>query len=131
MTPNIEIPNFEIKEPTSETHRMNLTGDHIAGTIGGRAAMEQAIFKVLQTERYEHLIYSWDYGIETMDLYGEPMDYVESEIERRITEALTADSRILNVEEFEYADDKKGNLTVSFTVKTIFGDVKAERSVPS
>ena len=93
--------------------------------------MEQAIFKVLQTERYEHLIYSWDYGIETMDLYGEPMDYVESEIERRITEALTADSRILGVEEFEYADDKKGNLTVSFTVKTIFGDVKAERSVPS
>ena len=74
-------------------------------------------------------MYSWDYGIETIDLYGEPVSYVCPELERRITEALTWDDRIESVDNFEFNISQKGMIHVTFTVHTIFGDTEAEKEV--
>ena len=74
-------------------------------------------------------MYSWNYGIETLDLYGEPISYVCPELERRITEALLWDERIESVDNFEFDLPQKGVVHVSFTAHTIFGDVEAERTV--
>ena len=108
---------------------MNLDTGSIRGYTDGLDAMKQAIFKILQTERYQYIMYSWNYGIETLDLYGEPISYVCPELERRITEALLWDERIESVDNFEFDLPQKGVIHVSFTAHTIFGDVQAERTV--
>lgn len=121
--------DFELEEQPTYTYKMNLDTGSIRGYTDGLDAMKQAIFKILQTERYQYIMYSWNYGIETLDLYGEPISYVCPELERRITEALLWDERIESVDNFEFDLPQKGVVHVSFTAHTIFGHVEAERTV--
>ena len=94
--------DFEITEQPTHTYKMNLESNLIRGYTDGQEAMKQAIYKILNTERYQYVMYSWNYGIELLDLYGEPVSYVCPELERRITEALTWDDRIQSVDNFEF-----------------------------
>lgn len=121
--------DITIEEQPTRTYYMNLDRLHVRGYTDEQEAMKQAIFKILSTERYQYLIYSWNYGIETLDLLGEPVSYVCPELERRITEALLYDTRIQSVDNFEFQLPKKGVVCVTFTTHTIFGDVEAERTV--
>ena len=116
------------KQPTC-TYKMLLDRDLVRGYTDGIEAMKQAVYKILFTERYRHMIYSGNYGIELQDLFGQPVSYVCPELERRITEALTWDDRIDGVTDFEFDFPKKGVVHVAFTVHTVFGDFKAERGV--
>ena len=120
--------DFNIEEETSYTYKLNLDESIIAGFVDGLEAMKQAIYLILNIERYEYLIYSWNYGIELNDLYGQPIPFVLPELKRRITEALVQDSRILGVDNFSF-ETNKGKVHATFTVHTIFGDVEAERVV--
>lgn len=101
----------------------------INGTCDGLEAMKQAVFKILNTERYQHIIYSWDYGIELMDLFGEPVAYVCSELQRRITEALIQDDRIDSVDGFDFDVSEKRTVKATFTVHTSFGNLESEKVV--
>lgn len=121
--------DFEITEQPTKTYRMNLQTNRIRGYVDGQEAMKQVIYKILQTERYQYIMYSWNYGIETLDLYGEPVSYVCPELERRISEALLWDERIQSVDNFEFNISKKGVVHVTFTAHTTFGDVQAEKVV--
>ena len=121
--------DFEFEEQPTYTYKMNLDTGTIRGYTDGLDAMRQAIFKILQTERYQYVTYSWDYGVETLDLYGEPVSYVCPELERRITEALTWDERIKSVNNFEFDVIGKGAIHVSFVAHTVFGEVQAETKV--
>ena len=121
--------DFEIETQPTNTYKMELESNLIRGYTDGQEAMKQAIFKILSTERYQYVMYSWNYGIELIDLYGEPVSYVCPELERRITEALTWDERIESVYNFEFDTSKKGEVLVTFTAHTIFGDVTAEKVV--
>ena len=121
--------DFEIETQPTNTYKMELESSLIRGYTDGQEAMKQAIFKILSTERYQYVMYSWNYGIELIDLYGEPVSYVCPELERRITEALTWDERIESVDNFEFDTSKKGEVLVTFTAHTIFGDVTAEKVV--
>jgi hypothetical protein len=120
--------DFVIEEQPSKTYMMQKNDNIINGYCDELEAMKQAIYKILNTERYQYIIYSWDYGIETVDLFGEPVTYVCPELKRRIIEALTQDSRIQSVDAFSFEIDK-GKVHATFTVHTIFGDVEAERAV--
>lgn len=91
-------------------------------------AIKQAIRLILSCERYEYLIYSWDYGVELVDLIGQPMPYVMSELPRRITEALTTDDRINDVVDFEFEPHGK-KLYTTFTVVTDMGNIPTELEV--
>lgn len=121
--------DFEITEQPTHTYKMNLESNLIRGYTDGQEAMKQAIYKILNTERYQYVMYSWNYGIELLDLYGEPVSYVCPELERRIREALTWDDRIQTVDNFEFNISKKGEILVTFTAHTVFGDVVAEKMV--
>ena len=108
---------------------MDLNGDSVRGFVDEQEAMKQAIFRILNTERYQFIIYPWYYGIETIDLYGEPVTYVCPELERRITEALLIDTRIISVTDFEFDLEVKGVVHAMFTVNTIYGEIKADKGV--
>ena len=121
--------DFEFEEQPTYTYKMNLDTGTIRGYTDGQEAMKQAIYKILNTERYQYVMYSWNYGIELLDLYGEPISYVCPELERRITEALTWDERIKSVNNFEFDVIGKGAIHVSFVAHTAFGEVQAETKV--
>ncbi len=121
-------PDFEITLQPARTYRLNLNEMRVGGFIDGQEAMKQAIYKILNTERYDYLIYSWNYGSELAGLYGQPVPYVYSEIERRITEALQKDDRITEIRDFSFASIR-GKVTANFTVVTTEGDFQIEKEV--
>ena len=123
-----EINIQDYAEPTSRTYKLNINKETISGYIDEREAMRQAIYLILNIERYDYLIYSWNYGIELKDLFGQPTFYVMAELERRITEALMVDSRITAVDNFEITREGK-KVHARFTVHTIFGDLEGEKVV--
>ena len=92
-------------------------------------ATKQLIYKILNTQRYQHTIYTWNYGLELADLFGEPISYVYPEIQRRITEALLQDDRIEEVCDFSFHSMKKGDVSVKFKVMTIFGLIQTQTEV--
>ena len=129
MIPTIENKDVDFATEPSHTYKMNTDKDSVRGYADEIEAMKQAIYKILLTERYQYIMYSGDYGIETEDLFGEPVEYVCPELERRITEALEQDDRIESVTDFEFEFPKKGVVSVKFVAKTVFGDVPAEKEV--
>lgn len=120
---------YEFVESSTKTYAMQLDGDRIRGKTDERKAIEQAIYKILLTERYQYLIYSWNYGIELKDLFGKPIPYCCVELERRIKEALLQDTRITNVYNFEFENPKFETVLVKFTADTIFGKVNITKEV--
>ena len=131
MIPNIEILNtdFEIEKEPSKNYKMEIEEKNIIGTCDNLESLKQVIYKILNTERYQYVIYSWNYGIELVDLIGEPATYVCAELPRRITEALIQDDRINGVDNFEFDLSKKGIVEVTFIVNTIFGNIEEEMAV--
>lgn len=121
--------DFDIEEQPSKVYKMDLDGNSIKGFCDGVDAVKQAVFRMLNTERYQYIIYPWYYGIETLDLYGEPVTYVCPELERRIVDALSIDSRITSVTDFEHDLSIKGVIHTTFLVHTIYGEFSAEREV--
>lgn len=112
----------------NKTYKMDIEKERISNYTDERAAIEQAIYKILNTERYRYIIYSWDYGIELQDLFGQPLPYVYPELERRIREALTWDDRIHSVTDFEFSN-KKGAVLAKFICHTDYGDIMGEKEV--
>ena len=124
-----ELKNdFEFEEIPTNTFKLNDSYNQTYGFTDGIEAMKQAIYLMLNIERYEYLIFSWDYGIELADLFGQPINFVMAELERRISEALLQDSRISSVENFEF-DYQKNKIICKFTVYTIFGEIETEKVV--
>lgn len=121
--------DLTIEEQPSKTYAMQLYGTHIVGYVDGIEAVKQAVFRILSTERYKYVIYPWDYGIETHDLYGEPVTWVCPELQRRIEEALSTDKRIVSVDDFEFDTSVKHVIRCSFTVHTIYGNYEDETEV--
>lgn len=102
--------------------------DRINGYVDEIDAVIQAVYLILSTERYEFLIYSWDYGVELLDLFGKPLSYVMAALPRRIKEALTQDDRIDDVTDFEF--EKTGSaLHTKFTVVSNVGNIPVEMEV--
>jgi len=119
--------DFEIESEPSLTYAMKISqevsGDSIfVGRVNDTEAIKQAIIKIINTERYEHEIYSWDYGIELKDLFGGQIPYVMSEVKRRITDAVLADDRIDSIEDFQVERAGKNGVHCIFTAVTIQGD---------
>jgi hypothetical protein len=134
MIPNINLLKNEIKEvqmPT-KTYKIEVRTDDLEDRIKGNVddlnAVKQAIYLILNTERYEHIIYSWNYGVELLDLFGKPMSFVMAELPRRIEDALKQDDRIKEVSEFEF-EVKGRELHCTFVVETEIGNIPSEVEV--
>lgn len=124
-----ELKNdFEFEELPTNTFKLNDSYNQIYGFTDGLEAMKQAIYLILNIERYEYLIFSWNYGIELADLFGEPIPFVMAELERRISEALLQDNRITSVEDFEF-DSDRNKVFCKFKVYTIYGEIETEKVV--
>lgn len=115
-------------QPT-KTYRIDFEKNRIIGYVDRQDAMKQAIYKVIMTDRFKHLIYSWNYGTEWEAVQGKSWGVVESELKRIINEALLADSRILEIRNFEVSRISARVFAASFVAETIFGDVEIKEEV--
>ncbi len=130
MTPYVtEYEAETLQEQTTRTYRIDTEAGRVSGYTDGLSAMEQAVLLILNTQRFRHGIYSWGYGSEVHRVMGEDFQLAKSEVRRYITEALTQDERITGVEDFAFAEKGRNTLSVSFTVRTIFGDISEQTEV--
>lgn len=132
MLPGIEddlSEGYEIGEEPSLVWKLNRKSEHVRGETEGIEAVQQAVYCILNTERYEYLIYPWEYGVELQDLFQEPLSYVLPELKRRITEALTQDDRIIDVGDFTFDTSRRGSVNAAFTIRTIYGEMQVEKEV--
>ena len=110
----------------SKTYRIDFQTGRISGTVDGREAMSQAIGKILRTERFQYLIYSWNYGMEWEQLIGKSRETALANLKQQLEAALLQDDRILSITALNVTDSGRRSLTVSFTANTIFGAVGEE-----
>ena len=133
MIPKIKTgADITVKEQPTKTYKMELyKGNYILGFVDSQKAMEQAIYKIIRTERYRYIIYSWNYGIELEDLFGMPVEYFGVELERRISEALLQDNRITAVHSFEFdTESERGTVLVKkFIAETVFGKIQIDNEL--
>lgn len=122
---NLEI--VEEQQP-SLTFGIDFDRGRVVGMVDGLEAVKQAVFLILQTERYRHLIFSSDYGSELEGLIGRDPLFVQSELKRRIREALMQDDRIEDVTNFNIQFDGD-NALVRFTVISTFGNFEVAQEV--
>ena len=130
MIPSTDVLTTEITEAVypNKTYKINIDKNRISGYTNELESIIQSVYLILSTERYAYVIYSWNYGVELIDLIGKPMPYVMAEVPRRIKEALTQDDRIEDVTDFEF--NKKGKqLHVKFNVVSNMGDIPTELEV--
>ena len=125
---DLDLVTFQLGIQPSLTHKLDIDQDRVRGMTDERDAVLQAVYLILNVERYAYPIYSRNYGSELSDLIGKPKDYAMSEIKRRITEALMQDDRITSLSDWEFETGRK-SVRVSFVVHTIFGDVEAAKEV--
>lgn len=121
--------NFKLNEHIDTTYQLDISKNRIKSyKIDQKEAVKQASFLILNTERYDCVLYSWNFGIETKDLIGKSPSYVYPELCERIKEALIQDSRITSVNEFSY-EILKNKMTIYFTIYTIYGDFDSHKEV--
>ena len=120
------IADFELKEQPTRTYRLHFGGQPSVGKLDGLEAMKQAIYLILNCERYRYEMFSWNYGSEIDALIGQQNDAtLQLRLKNVISEALLADDRILSVTDFSFRRDGF-SLLVTFTAQTTQGDVIGE-----
>lgn len=120
---------FTYRDHPSKTYRMRTENHRIAGSCDGLDSIRQAVFKILNTERYQYPIYSRNYGVEFVRVLGKPVTYAVPEIERAIREALLQDDRITSVENFTFTCPEKGVVLAEFTVVSAQGSYTESKEV--
>lgn len=105
------------------------TGQLTGKLVYGLEALKVWIFLCLMTQRYRYPVYSWDYGIDLEQYIGKTYsaDFVQTDSEDEIKEALTINDHIQDVQDFT-VDRDDDSVKISCTVITDYGNVEVEDS---
>lgn len=120
--------NFKASDNTDTTYRMDAESLTIQGLRSGREAVEQAVYKLLMTERNAYIIYDRSYGIKLQDLYGRDTGYAKAVMRLRLEDALKNDKRILGIKDIEITESKS-KLAVSMSLESIYGDIDIKTEI--
>ncbi|WP_343337266.1 hypothetical protein TPELB_23450 [Terrisporobacter petrolearius] len=93
--------------------------------VEGIEALKIWIYKAIKINRYEHEIYSWDYGCEVNELIGESIysrDHIELESQRYIEECLLINPYINSIS-FDEIRYENGIVKATFQVDSYYGEV--------
>lgn len=92
--------------------------------VTGKEAVKTWAWNALNTARKRWEVFSWDYGSDIDELIGQAYtnDVKTSECQRYLKECLLINPYISGVENIEVEFDNKGLLTVSCTIKTLYGE---------
>lgn len=98
-------------------------GDFII--LEGNEALKVWIFKAIHINRYEYIIYTWDYGNELESLIGKgySKELIYAESKRYLEECLLVNEYIKSVEGIE-VEFKERALSLNFRVVTVYGELE-------
>ncbi|UKS24312.1 DUF2634 domain-containing protein [Paenibacillus sp. HWE-109] len=119
---------FQQIQLPSKSYQIDSVNRRIVGHVDGLEAVQQAVYKILQTQRFEHSIYSSNYGSELSSIIGQNADFVQSELSRRVQQALLQDERIQAVENFNVTFTGDSAL-IEFQVITQYGSFESAKEV--
>jgi len=125
----VNLTNLEVVTQPSRTYKLDFDRKRITGKIDNMDSIIQLVMKILYTERYAYVIYSSQYGVELDRLIGEEYDFIVSDLERTITEALLADDRILSITDFKTEQTGLDTMIVSFMVNSSEGSTNFSTEV--
>jgi len=117
-----------IEQPPTLTYALDFENNCVRGLTDGLNAMRQAVQLIMRTERFIHEIYSWNYGIELECLIGQQAVLAQAKAMQNIRDALLCDDRITEVKDFNMKKERN-KILLSFTVKTIYGDIDEKAEV--
>lgn len=136
-----QVDNINVTAETSTARGKSFLfdfseGDFVAQdgkleNIEGLESLKVWIQKILRTEKFKFKIYDTgevnQYGVTLLDLVnrGYPRAFIESEIQREVTEALQRNAEIKEVSGFSFARETRG-LRVAFNVNSIYGPDSSE-----
>ena len=95
----------------------------------GLEAVRQAVEIALDVERFRWTIYSANFGSELDELIGQDEALITAEIPRLVEGALSQDDRIIQVEDYVFTRTGPDSMHVSFTVRTVYGDLIEEMQI--
>lgn len=125
MIPLSNISNYEIITYPTYTYYWDRKSNRIVGDVDGIEAIQQAIYKALNTECFDYVIYSHNYGITLKDLFGKDKYIACAVLERRIRDTLSVDDRITDITDFDFTVYRHSVL-VKFKVTTTLGNILQE-----
>ena len=88
----------------------------------GLESVRQAVEIALNVERFRWQIYDTNFGNELNDLIGDDADYIKSEFQRMVDDALSVDDRVIDTSDYTFSVDGD-SITITFTVNTVFGQL--------
>ena len=100
----------------------------LRGHGDGWEAVRQAVEIIVNVERYKWQIYTPNFGTDYDGLLGTESGFAASELRRRLEDAFLPDSRMLGMKDFTWSFSGV-SLSASFTVRTVFGDVRSGMEV--
>ena len=106
------------------------TGQLTGKIVEGIEAIKVWIWLCLHTERFRHAIYSADYGTSFEQYIGHVLsdEYINTDCESEISDALLINEYIESIEDFEAVKDGE-HLRVSFKVVSTFGNIEVDENV--
>lgn len=118
------------KSPPREYGIDFATGKLTGKIVEGKEAIKVWIWLCLHTERYRYSIYSWDYGTSLEQYIGQGLteEYIRTDCESEITEALLIHPNIESIEDFSVLREED-RLQISFRAITDFGELEVTDNV--
>lgn len=102
----------------TRTYKVDSYNKRILGTTDGQPAIEQAILKNFDTERFAYVIYSKNYGIELEKYIGKDYDFIRSDLQRAIEECLLVDARIYSINNLQFTQEGLDYMSITMDIET-------------
>lgn len=128
-----EVVGFDtdivIASQPSRTWIIDRNTMQVASMDEGLEAVRQAVEIALNVERFRWTIYSANFGSELDELIGQDEALITAEIPRLVEGALSQDDRVVQVEDYVFTRTGPDTMHVSFTVRTVYGDLIEEMQI--
>ena len=128
-----EVVGFDtdivIASQPSKTWIIDRSTMQVACMDDGLEAVRQAVEIALDVERFRWTIYSANFGSELDELVGQDEALITAEIPRLVEGALSQDDRVVQVEDYVFTRTGPNSMHVSFTVRTVYGDLIEEMQI--
>jgi len=118
-----------IASQPSKTWIIDRNTMQVACMDDGLEAVRQAVEIALDVERFRWTIYSANFGSELDELVGQDEALITAEIPRLVEGALSQDDRVVQVEDYVFTRTGPDSMHVSFTVRTVYGDLIEEMQI--
>ena len=118
-----------IASQPSKTWIIDRSTMQVACMDDGLEAVRQAVEIALDVERFRWTIYSANFGSELDELIGQDEALITAEIPRLVEGALSQDDRVAQVEDYVFTRTGPDSMHVSFTVRTVYGDLIEEMQI--